>query len=62
TFMFPIDVIKSRIQVLKPNMSTMKYAIEFVKHEGFKPLYAGLFPTLTRSFIATGALFLTYEQ
>ncbi|CAF4669658.1 unnamed protein product, partial [Rotaria magnacalcarata] len=29
---------------------------------GFKPLYAGLFPTLIRSFIATGALFLTYEQ
>ena len=25
-------------------------------------LYAGLFPTLVRTFIATGTLFITYEQ
>ncbi|CAF1403524.1 unnamed protein product [Rotaria sp. Silwood1] len=61
-FMFPIDAIKSRIQVLKPNMNTMKYTIEFIRNEGFTTLYAGLLPTLIRSFFATGALFMTYEQ
>ena len=28
---------------------------------GFATLYAGLFPTLIRTFFATGALFITYE-
>lgn len=29
---------------------------------GFMVLYAGLLPTLVRTFVATGALFITYEQ
>ncbi|CAF0745396.1 unnamed protein product [Rotaria sordida] len=61
-FMFPIDAIKSRIQVLKPNMNIMKYTIKLIRHEGFTTLYTGLLPTLIRSFFATGALFMTYEQ
>jgi solute carrier family 25 ornithine transporter 2/15 len=77
--MFPIDSIKSRIQVFQPNMSTMKYTLEIIKNEGnqdlinikkiirlfisgFLALYAGLFPTLLRTFFATGTLFITYEQ
>jgi len=78
-FMFPIDAIKSRIQVFKPNMNVMKYTLQIIRNEGklfyinnicqsddyllgFLRLYAGLFPTLIRTFFATGILFITYEQ
>ncbi|CAF1413323.1 unnamed protein product [Rotaria magnacalcarata] len=60
--MFPIDAIKSRIQVFKPKMSLSRYTLQIIKLEGFKVLYAGLAPTLIRTFLATGALFITYEQ
>jgi hypothetical protein len=33
-----------------------------IMHLGFPILYAGLFPTLIRTFFATGTLFVTYEQ
>jgi hypothetical protein len=36
--MFPIDSIKSRIQVFQPNMSTMKYTLEIIKNEGNQDL------------------------
>lgn len=32
--MFPVDAIKSRIQVFKPAMSLPKYTIEIIKTEG----------------------------
>lgn len=32
--MFPIDAIKSRIQVFKPNLSFSKYTFEIIKNEG----------------------------
>jgi hypothetical protein len=32
--MFPVDAIKSRIQVFKPNMSFPKYTLEIIKNEG----------------------------
>lgn len=32
--MFPIDAIKSRIQVFKPNTSFLKYTLEIIKNEG----------------------------
>jgi hypothetical protein len=32
--MFPVDAIKSRIQVFKPNMSFQKYTLEIIKNEG----------------------------
>ncbi|CAF2992448.1 unnamed protein product [Rotaria socialis] len=60
--MFPIDAVKSRIQVFKPKMSLPRYTLQIIKLEGFKVLYAGLAPTLIRTFLATGALFITYEQ
>ncbi|CAF0912446.1 unnamed protein product [Adineta steineri] len=61
-FMFPVDAIKSRIQVFKPNMSIMNYTLQVIKNEGFTTLYAGLLPTLIRTFFATGTLFITYEK
>ncbi len=76
--MFPVDAIKSRIQVFKPNMNVMKYTLQVIKNEGnkyyiytyriyewylgFPTLYTGLLPTLIRTFFATGTLFITYEQ
>ena len=78
--MFPIDAIKSRIQVFKPTVTFQKYTLQIIKNEGrilfesnylskrafilqgFLALYTGLLPTLIRTFVATGALFITYEQ
>ncbi|CAF1358153.1 unnamed protein product [Adineta steineri] len=60
--MFPIDAIKSRIQVFNPKINFVKYTLNIIKHEGFLALYAGLLPTLIRTFLATGTLFITYEQ
>lgn len=33
-FMFPIDAIKSRIQVFKPNMNAMQYTLHIIRNEG----------------------------
>ena len=78
--MFPIDAIKSRIQVFKPTVTVPKYTLQIIRNEGivkvesnhfsklifilqgFLTLYTGLLPTLIRTFFATGALFITYEQ
>lgn len=35
--MFPIDAIKSRVQVFKPNMSVMKYTLHIIQNEGDDP-------------------------
>jgi hypothetical protein len=35
-FMFPVDAIKSRIQVFKPNMTALKYTVEVIRNEGKK--------------------------
>lgn len=61
TLCFPIDVVKSRIQVenIEENMFTLIYKI--FRQEGFVNLYNGLTPTLVRTVPATAALFATYE-
>ncbi|CAF1135519.1 unnamed protein product [Rotaria sordida] len=61
-FMFPIDAVKSRIQVFKPTISFPRYTLEIIQNEGFMVLYAGLLPTLIRTFLATGTLFITVEK
>ncbi|CAF3954802.1 unnamed protein product [Adineta steineri] len=60
--MYPVDVVKSRIQVFEPSLNFPKYTLEIIRNEGFMAMYAGLFPTLIRTFVATGTLFITYEQ
>ncbi|KAG8452785.1 hypothetical protein GDO86_004542 [Hymenochirus boettgeri] len=61
---YPIDCVKSRIQVLsiagkQPGfIKTFSY---IVRNEGVLALYSGLKPTLIRAFPANGALFLAYE-
>ncbi|CAK9293274.1 unnamed protein product [Gordionus sp. m RMFG-2023] len=58
---FPFDVIKSRMQVLKDNNKFLPVLKVIIKQQGFRGLYKGLGPTLLRTFPASGALFLTYQ-
>lgn len=63
---YPIDLVKSRIQVLHtgrgkaPNFVSV--ALDIARKEGPQALYSGIKPTLLRTFPATGALFLTVEK
>jgi solute carrier family 25 ornithine transporter 2/15 len=59
--MFPTDVVKSRIQINRLNMTMISCMQDIVKKEGVRALYNGLGPTMVRTFPATGALFLAYE-
>lgn len=61
---YPIDCVKSRIQVLSmagKQAGFMKTFASIVKYEGIPALYSGLKPTMIRAFPANGALFLAYE-
>ncbi|KAL3878379.1 hypothetical protein ACJMK2_030770 [Sinanodonta woodiana] len=63
---FPADVVKSRIQVectvgsVEPTFRAM--FMKIFREEGFLALYKGLGPTVLRTFPATGALFLAFEN
>lgn len=64
TLVFPIDAVKSRIQVLShtgEQQGFIKTFLSIVRKEGFFRLYSGLGPCLFRSYPANGALFLAYE-
>ncbi|XP_047449412.1 solute carrier family 25 member 15a [Mugil cephalus] len=61
---YPIDCVKSRIQVYSLAGRQEGFVKSFraiVRNEGFAALYSGLTPTLIRTFPANGALFLAYE-
>lgn len=61
---YPVDCIKSRIQVLSMSGKQGGFigtCISIVKNEGILALYSGLKPTMIRAFPANGALFLAYE-
>ncbi|XP_078231460.1 mitochondrial ornithine transporter 1 isoform X6 [Callithrix jacchus] len=61
---YPVDCIKSRIQVLSMSgkqAGFIRTFISVVKNEGIMALYSGLKPTMIRAFPANGALFLAYE-
>lgn len=57
---YPIDVIKSRIQVNNEG-SILSLFKHIVRKEGVLVLYSGLLPTLIRTVPATATLFVTYE-
>ncbi|CAI5444207.1 unnamed protein product [Caenorhabditis angaria] len=61
TSIYPADVVKSRMQVSGNGtfMSTLK---DVVKENGIRGLYKGLLPTNIRSMLASGCLFITYEE
>lgn len=61
---YPIDCVKSRIQVHSltgRQQGFLKTFMGIVRTEGFAALYSGLTPTMIRTFPANGALFLAYE-
>ncbi|XP_061733856.1 solute carrier family 25 member 15a [Nerophis ophidion] len=61
---YPIDCVKSRIQVYSlagVQEGFLKTLVEIIRNEGVSALYSGLMPTMVRTFPANGALFLTYE-
>ncbi|XP_036022656.1 mitochondrial ornithine transporter 1 isoform X2 [Onychomys torridus] len=61
---YPVDCIKSRIQVLSMSgkqTGLVRTFLSIVKNEGITALYSGLKPTMIRAFPANAALFLAYE-
>ncbi|KAM7328830.1 mitochondrial ornithine transporter 1 [Alexandromys fortis] len=61
---YPVDCIKSRIQVLSmtgKQTGLVRTFLSIIKNEGITALYSGLKPTMLRAFPANGALFLAYE-
>lgn len=61
TLTYPIDVVKSRIQVYNLRGNFIKLSYEIIVREGVSALYHGLFPTLVRTGPSTAVLFVTYE-
>nr|XP_046149578.1 solute carrier family 25 member 15a isoform X2 [Oncorhynchus gorbuscha] len=61
---YPIDCVKSRIQVHSlagRQQGFINTLMGIIRTEGVAPLYSGLTPTMIRTFPANGALFLAYE-
>ncbi|XP_074535092.1 solute carrier family 25 member 15a [Halichoeres trimaculatus] len=61
---YPIDCVKSRIQVHSlagRQEGFRKTFLGIIRAEGVTALYSGLTPTMIRTFPANGALFLAYE-
>lgn len=61
TLTYPVDVVKSRIQVYNLKGNFIKLSYEIIMREGVSALYHGLSPTLVRTIPATAVLFVTYE-
>uniref|UniRef100_A0A1I8IDE7 Mitochondrial ornithine transporter 1 n=1 Tax=Macrostomum lignano TaxID=282301 RepID=A0A1I8IDE7_9PLAT len=63
TAIFPFDVLKSRMQIASEGQVASMRALfmEILRKEGVTALYAGLSPTIVRTFFASGALFVAYE-
>ncbi|KAL2094451.1 hypothetical protein ACEWY4_009170 [Coilia grayii] len=61
---YPMDCVKSRIQVMSMaghQAGFFKTFMDVFRTEGVRALYSGLTPTMLRTFPANGALFLGYE-
>ncbi|XP_030007168.1 mitochondrial ornithine transporter 1-like [Sphaeramia orbicularis] len=61
---YPIDCVKTRIQVMSLSGRQEGFFKTFtgvIRNEGVGRLYSGLTPTMIRTFPANGALFLAYE-
>ncbi|XP_022349431.1 mitochondrial ornithine transporter 2 [Enhydra lutris kenyoni] len=61
---YPVDCIKSRIQVLSMSGKQAGFLgtlVSIVKNEGIAALYSGLTATMIRALPANGSLFLAYE-
>ncbi|PAV83446.1 hypothetical protein WR25_08684 [Diploscapter pachys] len=61
TAIFPADVVKSRMQV-SGGGSFSKILAQVYKEQGIRGLYKGLMATNIRTCLASGSLFVTYEE
>lgn len=61
TLTYPIDVVKSRIQVYNDKSNLINLMMRICRTEGAGALYNGLWPTLIRTIPATATLFVVYE-
>jgi len=61
TIIFPVDVVKSRLQVSGLRTPLFSMLVSIYRTEGLAALYSGLGPTLLRTVPATGSLFLVFE-
>lgn len=58
---YPVDVVKSRIQVNNQTENFAALTMTIFRKEGISALYNGLTPTLVRTVPATATLFVAYE-
>eukprot|EP00698_Gefionella_okellyi_P026054 TRINITY_DN9810_c0_g1_i1.p1 TRINITY_DN9810_c0_g1~~TRINITY_DN9810_c0_g1_i1.p1 ORF type:complete len:276 (-),score=57.86 TRINITY_DN9810_c0_g1_i1:130-957(-) len=58
---FPVDTIKSRIQVATTHQSILGTAQQLIREGGVRKLYAGLGVTLVRAVPVNSSLFLVYD-
>ena len=65
TFIYPIDIIKSRMQGSNfentPYRSTIKTGQLLLQEKGFKGMFAGILPCQSRAIIVNGASFVAFE-
>lgn len=59
---FPMDVIKSRVQSESPKANISDILHHILATEGIRGLYRGIGPILLRMIPVTGLLFATYEN
>lgn len=59
---FPVDAVKSRIQVGGLKEPMISVALRVARQEGISALYNGLQPSLVRTVPACATLFLVYEN
>lgn len=61
TGIFPLDAIKSRIQVIGESGSIRDVARQVYRQGGLRAFYKGLAPCIVRAFPATASLLATFE-
>ena len=61
-FTFPIDSIKTRMQINNNNRSFFSTGISLVKKNGFFSLYRGIQPAILRHWVYTGSRISLYES
>ncbi|RWS21975.1 mitochondrial ornithine transporter-like protein [Leptotrombidium deliense] len=59
---YPVDLVKTRIQISETTDSMRYVMMMIIKNEGFFALYRGVWPSIFRTFPATAALFVVYEN
>lgn len=59
---FPLDVMKSRIQIENLKGSFRHIAKDIVRKDGYLAFYSGILPSIFRNIPSTGALYILYEN